>query len=88
MYVLPDKSKAVVFTYCIGFDAMAGEGHPFRLKGLDPDRRYQVKELNVDASSWWGDGGTFFGAFLESGAFAPSYPALYSSAVFLLNAAN
>lgn len=88
MYVLHDKSKAVVFTYCIGFDAMAGEGHPFRLKGLDPDRRYQVKELNVDASSWWGDGGTFSGAFLESGAFAPSYPALYSSAVFLLNAAN
>jgi len=87
VYVLPDKSKAVVFTYCIGFDAMAGEGHPFRLKGLDPGKRYKVTELNVDHSCWWGgDGDYFTGAFLQSGAFAPSLPSLYSSAVFLLEA--
>ena len=66
---------------------MAGEGHPFRLKGLDPGKRYKVTELNVDHSCWWGgDGDYFTGAFLQSGAFAPSLPSLYSSAVFLLEA--
>ncbi|MBR4809866.1 MAG: alpha-galactosidase [Bacteroidales bacterium] len=86
MYVTPDKSKAVVYTYCIGFRQLACEGHPFRLKGLDPSRKYKVTEQNVDESCWWGDGGVFSGAFLASGAFNPQLPALYSSAVFVLEA--
>ena len=86
LYVLPDKSKAVVFTYCIGFDAQGLEGHSFRLKGLDPDKRYKVTEQNTDHSCWWGNGDIFSGAFLQSGAFNPSMPALYSSAVFVLEA--
>ena len=86
VYVSPDKSRAVVFTYCLRFNGMAGEGHSFRLKGLDPQRRYKVTEQNVDRSCWWGNGQTFTGAFLSSGAFNPSLPSLYSSAVFLLEA--
>ena len=86
VYVTPDKSRAVVFTYCLRFNGMAGEGHSFRLKGLDPQRRYKVTEQNVDRSCWWGNGQTFSGAFLSSGAFNPSLPSLYSSAVFLLEA--
>ena len=86
VYVTPDKSRAVVFTYCIRFNGMAGEGHSFKLKGLDPQRRYKVTEQNVDRSCWWGNGQAFSGAFLSSGAFNPSLPSLYSSAVFLLEA--
>ena len=52
MYVTPDKSRAVVFTYCIGFRQLACEGQSFRLKGLDPARRYRVTEQNVDESCW------------------------------------
>jgi len=65
---------------------MGVEGHPFRLQGLDAERRYKVTELNVDRSCWWGDGGVWSGAFLESGAFNPVMGSLYSSAVFLLEA--
>ncbi|MBQ9399863.1 MAG: alpha-galactosidase [Bacteroidales bacterium] len=86
MYVTPDRSRAVVFTYCLEFDTLGGEGHPFRLEGLDPGRKYKVTEQNVDRSCWWGDGASFTGAFLSSGAFAPSLPARYSSAVFVLEA--
>ena len=86
MYVSADKSEAVVFVYCIGFRQLACEGQPFRLKGLDPDRKYKVKEQNVDTSCWWGDGRSFSGRFLGSGAFNPALPALYSSAVFVLEA--
>ena len=86
MYVTPDKKHAVVYTYCIGFRQLACEGQPFRLKGLDPQKKYRVTEQNVDESCWWGDGGKFSGAFLASGAFNPHLPALYSSAVFVLQA--
>ena len=86
MYVTPDKSRAVVFTYCIGFRQLACEGQSFRLKGLDPARKYKVTEQNVDESCWWGNGQSFSGAFLQSGAFNPQLPALYSSAVFVLEA--
>ena len=86
MYVTPDKSRAVVYVYCIGYRQQASEGHSFMLKGLDPGRKYRVTEQNVDKSCWWGNGGSFTGAFLSSGAFNPSLPRLYSSAVFVLEA--
>ena len=86
MYVSPDKSRAVVYVYCLRFDTLGGEGVPFRLKGLDPERKYKVVEQNVDSSCWWGNGKSFSGSFLSSCAFTPSLPALYSSAVFVLEA--
>ena len=86
MYVTPDKSEAVVFVYCTGFRQLACDGQPFRLKGLDPARKYKVLEQNVDESCWWGNGESFSGAFLGSGAFNPALPTLYSSAVFVLKA--
>ena len=84
MYVSPDKSRAVVYTYCLRYGNRNGSRHSFRLQGLDSERSYQVTELNVDRSCWWGDGQTFTGAFLGSGAFNPDLPQQYSSAVFYL----
>ena len=86
MYVSEDRSRAVVYTYCLGFRQLACDGVPFRLKGLDPERRYKVTEQNVDRSCWWGDGQRFTGAFLASGAFNPVLPGRFSSAVFVLEA--
>ena len=84
MYVSEDKTKAVVYVYSLRFNTLGGEGRAFRLKGLDPERKYRVTEQNVDRSCWWGNGQRFSGAFLESGAFDPSLPKLYSSAIFVL----
>ena len=86
MYVSPDKSRAVVYTYCLRYQNREGSQHAFRLEGLDPERSYTVKELNVDRSCWWGDGKEFSGAFLGTGAFNPDLPQKYSSAVFYLEA--
>ncbi|MBQ6958877.1 MAG: alpha-galactosidase [Bacteroidales bacterium] len=86
MYVSPDQSRAVVYTYCMRYQHRAGSQHSFRLDGLDPKRNYRVKELNVDRSCWWGDGKEFSGAFLGTGAFNPDLPQKYSSAVFYLEA--
>ena len=84
MYVSEDKTRAVVFTYCLRFRQLACDGVPFKLQGLDPERKYRVVEQNVDRSCWWGDGQAWSGSFLASGAFNPVLPSLYSSAVFVL----
>ena len=97
MYVSEDKSRAVVYTYCLRFRQLACDGVPFRLQGLDPDRKYRVVEQNlgdadrpdsapVTASCWWGNGRSWSGSFLASGAFNPILPSLYSSSVFVLEA--
>ncbi len=86
MYVSEDRSRAVVFDYCLRYQNRAVGSHPLKLRGLDPSRKYRVRELNVDRSSWWGDGGAYSGEFLSSGAFAPSLLTTYSSGVFYLEA--
>lgn len=48
MYVAPDRSRAVLFVYQL----KDGESSlpPVVLKGLDPNRSYRVKELNLPAT--------------------------------------
>lgn len=86
MYVAPDRSRAVVFTFALAYDARTMGGKSFRLQGLDPQRSYKVTEQNVDGSCWWGNGKTFGGDFLMGGGFRPLLGRRYSSAVFLLEA--
>ncbi|MBO7397148.1 MAG: alpha-galactosidase [Bacteroidales bacterium] len=86
MYVSEDRSRAVVFTYCLRYRNRSQATHTFRLKGLDPDRLYKVTELNADAPCWRGDGQCFSGSFLEGGGFNPELLKPRSSAVFLLEA--
>jgi alpha-galactosidase len=42
-YVLPDKSRAVLFVYQIG----DSEAKPVKLAGLDPKKQYHVREVNL-----------------------------------------
>ncbi len=86
MYVSEDRSRAVVFTYCIHYEPRNVGGKSFKLQGLDPSRSYRVTEKNVARSCWWGNGQSFTGEFLASGAFNPVLSQLYSSAVFVLEA--
>ncbi len=86
MYVSEDKSRAVVFTYCLEYEPRTISGKTFRLLGLDPGKNYRVVEQNVDKSCWWGNGRTFSGDFLAGGGFNPTLRHIYSSAVFVLEA--
>ncbi|WP_245447103.1 alpha-galactosidase [Mucilaginibacter celer] len=47
MYVNADKSKAVMFNYLVNNRYGSGTKVPVRLKGLDPNKKYRVKEINV-----------------------------------------
>ncbi|WPU92260.1 alpha-galactosidase [Mucilaginibacter sabulilitoris] len=47
MYVDAAKSKGVVFNYLVNNRYGAGTKVPIRLKGLDPQKKYQVKEINL-----------------------------------------
>ncbi|SEO87300.1 alpha-galactosidase [Mucilaginibacter sp. OK283] len=51
MYVNESKSKAVVFNYLVNNRYNAGTKVPIRLKGLDPQKKYLVKEINLYAGS-------------------------------------
>ncbi len=46
MYVAEDKDRAVVFTYSM-HDILNPVTLPVRLNGLDPDKNYRVKEINL-----------------------------------------
>jgi len=83
MYVGKDKKRAVVFGYGIRYHGL--ELTPkFRLNGLDPQKNYLLKELNVPKSKFWGDGMVFSGEYLMNEGINPKLQKLYSSAIFSL----
>ena len=47
MYVSEEQDKAVWFTYLVNSRYKAGSMAPIKLKGLNPDKTYQIQELNV-----------------------------------------
>ena len=47
MYVNEAKSTGVVFNYLVNNRYGTGTHVPVRLKGLDPQKKYQVKEINL-----------------------------------------
>ena len=66
MYVGKDKDKAVVFAFDI-HPRYAEKTLPVRLQGLDADKMYRVKEINLMPganSSLSGNGEVFSGEFL------------------------
>lgn len=83
MYVSKDKTRAVVMAYCIRFQARTLKPL-FRLQGLDPNKKYSIKELNTDEPSFWGDGKVFDGKYLINHGINPFLLKLYSSAIFMI----
>ena len=70
-YVSQDKAKAVVFVYQVE----DGRNDKIKLKGLDPAKKYILKELNLEAgksSAFDMNGKTFSGAELMQNGFTPS----------------
>jgi len=67
MYALEDQSKAVVYSYLLKKE-VTGNRQVLHLKGLDPKKKYKLRELNKVPGRWsrFGDfeGKIFSGAFL------------------------
>lgn len=85
MYVSPDKSRAVFFAYKMEH-FMCQLLPRVRMAGLDPDKSYHLRELNVPSGSkpCRMDGKTFTGAFLMNVGFELDLGHEYASRVFEL----
>lgn len=47
MFLDKNRSEGVVFNYLTNWKYTGGPSDPVKLQGLDPDKKYRVKELNV-----------------------------------------
>jgi len=47
MYVTQDKSSGVIFNYLVNNRYAQGSASPIKLKGLDPEKKYVIKEINL-----------------------------------------
>ncbi|MDB5135651.1 MAG: alpha-galactosidase [Mucilaginibacter sp.] len=90
MYVNEDRSKAVVFNYLVNNRYGTGTKTPIRLKGLDPKKKYQVKEINLypGTNSSLDNALTFTGDFLMNIGVNPDVNANRSSVVLQINEIN
>ncbi|PWK80473.1 alpha-galactosidase [Mucilaginibacter oryzae] len=89
MYVNTDKSKAVMFNYLVNNRYGSGTKVPVRLKGLDPNKKYRVKEINIfpgRGSVLGNDDQTFTGDFLMNVGINPKTNASHTSVVLQLEA--
>ncbi|MGH7940456.1 MAG: alpha-galactosidase [Limisphaerales bacterium] len=82
-YVSPDKSSAALFVYQIA------DGSPMaiHLRGLDPDKSYRIREVNLpagQASRLAAEGQMMLGADLMGGGIVPPCQKQFDSSVILL----
>lgn len=86
MYVKPDKSRAIVFNYLTTnrFNIIA---NPILLKGLDPNKKYLIKELNLypETMSSITAETVLTGDFLMKVGFKPNINAQRTSVLLELN---
>jgi alpha-galactosidase len=47
MYVDEGKTNAIVFNYIVNNRYKAGSTSPLKFKGLDPNKKYSVQEINL-----------------------------------------
>jgi alpha-galactosidase len=87
MYVNADHSSAVIFNYLVNNRYGAGTKTPIRLKGLDPEKKYSVEEINLypETSSVNDDKKVYTGDFLMKIGFNPEINANRASVILKLN---
>ena len=83
MYASKDKSKAVLFAFCLQYNGR-GLCPKFRAGGLDPAARYKGTEVAPVRKSFWGDGMEFGGDYLMNFGLNFSLYKPYQSTVILL----
>jgi alpha-galactosidase len=88
MYVNNNRTSAVVFNYLVNDRYDTGTKMPIKLKGLDPEKKYRIKEINIypGANSKIPDDVQLTGQFLMTIGFNPEVNANRSSVVLQLDA--
>jgi alpha-galactosidase len=84
-YVSPDRSRAVLFVYQIKAN---GADQPVKLRGLDPQRHYRLREVNLpqDASCQFAKQGQLLdgAALMSDGLLPPAHKEFDSSVIELV----
>ncbi|GGH01126.1 alpha-galactosidase [Mucilaginibacter phyllosphaerae] len=90
MYVNDARSKAVVFNYLVNNRYGAGTKVPIRFKGLDAQKKYSVKEINLYPGSKpvVDNNLVYTGDFLMNVGINPQISAYHTSVVMQLDAMN
>jgi alpha-galactosidase len=90
MYVKQDKSAAVIFNYLVNNRYAQGSAHPIKLKGLDPEKKYAIKEINIypGRNSRIDGSKIYSGDFLMKIGFNPEVSAWRSSVICTLESVN
>lgn len=88
MYVNPDKSKAIVFNYLVNNRyAITATERPVVLNGLNPNKKYTVKEINLypGVTSSIASGKIYTGDFLMKAGFNPNVNLKRTSVLLEIN---
>ena len=90
MYVKQDKSKAIVFNYLVNNLAMNTKPGNIRLDGLDADKQYNVREINLypGTNSRLSSGQNYSGDFLMKIGLDPNLNQRRQSVVLELTEIN
>lgn len=89
MYVNEEQTSAVWFSYLVSNRYDAGRNTPVRLEGLDPEREYLLREINLypGTASALGSEQRYSGDFLMKVGFNPQVNATRQSVVVRIEAA-
>ena len=84
MYVEKDKSRAVIFTFRFKYAGRDADCL-LKLNGLDPAKRYRIREINLtDKPVFWGDGKEFSGEYLVNEGLNLSLRKVFASSVHVI----
>lgn len=83
MYVDEQKDSGVIFSYLVNYRYGERSKSPIKLKGLDPDKKYSIKEINLYADGRTRIDGSksFSGEYLMKVGFNPDVSARRASVV-------
>jgi len=87
MFSTKNKSRAVLFSYLVSNRYGTGSDTPFRLQGLDPAKKYKVKELNLypETKTSLNEEQVYSGEYLMTIGFNPVVNAKRTSVIVEIN---
>ncbi|MGQ8336226.1 alpha-galactosidase [Sunxiuqinia sp. A32] len=87
MFVNNEKSEAVMFNYLVNNRYDIKSEMPVKLKGLNPEKRYHIKEVNLfpGTQSWLDSSKTYSGDFLMTIGYNPQVQTSRKSVVLAIS---